>query len=397
MKSLVNKNRMLFGVSMNVVALGLVSLFTDISTEMIVAVLPLFLVLELGASGTILGVIEGVSDATSSLLKVVSGWMSDRAGKRKPLTVMGYGLSTMTKPLMALSTAWPQVLGLRFLDRVGKGIRTAPRDALIADSTSSSKRGRTFGLHRALDTSGAFVGPILASLLLPFFFYRGVFAWSLVPGLISVLILVFLVRDQPKAPVRELHLAVGMKAFSSKFKRYLLVALIFGLGNFSNAFFILNTKILLTPALGSTGASQTTILLYALMNVIYALSSLPIGALSDKVGKRTFLGAGYLAFGLTCFGFMFITGDVYMIAGLFVLAGFFAASVDTLERAYTADLVQPELRGTGYGTLHTVNGIADLPASVIAGFLWSSFSPSMTFMYGGIMAFLAVLTLLAIR
>lgn len=388
---------MFLGVSMNVVALGLVSLFTDISTEMIVAILPLFLVFELGASGTILGLIEGISDATSSMLRVIFGWMSDLTGKRKPLTVMGYGLSTMTKPLMALSTAWPEVLGVRFFDRVGKGIRSAPRDALIADSTSFSKRGRTFGLHRAFDTLGAFAGPTLASLLLPIFFYRGVFAWSLVPGLISVLILVFFVRDQPKEPIKELHLVVGMKAFPVKFKKYLLAVLIFGLGNFSNAFFILNTRILLTPTLGSIGASQTTIFLYALMNVIYALSSLPIGALSDKVGKRLFLGAGYLAFGLTCFGFVFVTGNVYMITGLFVLAGFFAASVDTLERAYTADLVQSELRGTGYGTLHTVNGIADLPASVIAGLLWSTFTPTMTFAYGGMMAFLAVLTLLAIR
>ncbi len=382
---------------MNVFALGLVSLFTDISTEMIVAILPLFLVFELGASGAILGTIEGITDSTSSLLQVISGWLSDRAGKRKPLAGLGYGLSTLIKPLLAISKVWPQVLVLRFLDRVGKGIRSAPRDALIADSTSSSKRGRTFGLHRALDTLGAVIGPSLAFLLLPLFLYRGVFAWSLVPGLVSVAILLFFVRDQPRTPMKRFQLVVGMKGLSKKFKRYLFAVLIFGLGNFSNAFFILNTKILLTPHFGSTNAVQMTILLYALMNVIYALSSLPIGAFSDKIGKRVMLGVGYLAFGLTCFGFMFVTGNILMIAGLFVLTGFFAASVDTLERAYTADLIQEDFRGTGYGVLHTVNGVADLPASVLAGFLWNTFSPSMTFMYGGIMAVLAVVALWTIR
>jgi MFS family permease len=388
---------MVLGVSMNVLALGLVSLFTDISTEMIVAILPMFLVSELGASAAILGTIEGVSDSTSSLLKVVSGWLSDRTGKRKPLTTLGYGLSTSVKPLIAISNSWPQVLGLRFFDRVGKGIRTAPRDALIADSTSSSRTGRTFGLHRALDTVGAVVGPALAFVLLPVYLYRGVFAWSLVPGLISVAILLFFVQEKSKAPVKELRLDVGMKTFPSKFKKLLLAVLVFGLGNFSNAFFILNTNTLLTPKFGSIAASQITILLYALMNVIYAASSLPIGVLSDRIGKRVLLGVGYFAFGLACFGFMFVTTDIFMIAGLFVLAGFFSASVDTLERAYTADLVQADLRGTGYGTLHTVNGIADLPASIIAGLLWSAISPNVTFMYGGIMAILAVVALAATR
>ena len=385
----VRRERLVFGLSLNVVALGLVSLFTDISTEMILGILPLFLVYDLGASAAILGVIEGIAESTASLLKMASGWLSDRYGKRKPWITVGYGFSAFIKPALAISTNWVQVLGLRFLDRVGKGVRTSPRDALIADSTPSETIGRGFGLHRALDTTGAFVGPLLTSILLPIYLYRGVFAWSFLPGLVGVLLLVFLVRDRPRMASKGLKLTVGIRGLPRRYRRYLVAVLLFGLGNFSFSFFILAGNLLLSPKFGEVGASQYVVLLYAMMNAVYALASLPIGILSDKIGKRGILATGYATFGLTCTGFALVTGDLLAVAVLFAAAGLFMAMVDTMERAYAADLIPPELRGTGYGALHTVNGVADLPASVIAGLLWSFFSPLTAFIYGAVLSITA--------
>jgi len=389
----IRKERLVLGLSLNVVALGLVSLFTDISTEMILGILPLFLVYDLGASAAILGVIEGIAESTASLLKMASGWLSDRYGRRKPWITLGYGFSTFIKPALAISANWIQVLGLRFLDRVGKGVRTSPRDALIADSTPSETVGRGFGLHRALDTTGAFVGPLLTSILLPIYLYRGVFAWSFLPGLAGVLLLVFLVRDRPQMASKGLKLMVGIRGLPRRFRRYLLAVLLFGLGNFSFSFFILAGNFLLSPKFGEVGASQSVVLLYAMMNAVYALTSLPIGILSDKIGKRGILALGYAIFGLTCIGFAFVSGDLLAVAVLFVGAGLFMAMVDTMERAYAADLIPHELRGTGYGALHTVNGVADLPASVIAGLLWSFFSPFTAFIYGAVLSISAAIIL----
>ena len=385
----VRRERLVFGLSLNVVALGLVSLFTDISTEMILGILPLFLVYDLGASAAILGVIEGIAESTASLLKMASGWLSDRYGKRKPWITVGYGFSAFIKPALAISTNWVQVLGLRFLDRVGKGVRTSPRDALIADSTPSETIGRGFGLHRALDTTGAFVGPLLTSILLPIYLYRGVFAWSFLPGLVGVLLLVFLVRDRPRMASKGLKLTVGIRGLPRRYRRYLVAVLLFGLGNFSFSFFILAGNLLLSPKFGEVGASQYVVLLYAMMNAVYALASLPIGILSDKIGKRGILTVGYATFGLTCIGFALVASDLLAVAVLFAAAGLFMAMVDTMERAYAADLIPPELRGTGYGALHTVNGVADLPASVIAGLLWSFFSPLTAFIYGAVLSITA--------
>lgn len=389
-----HKERLVFGLSLNVVALGLVSLFTDISTEMILGILPLFLVYDLGASAAILGVIEGIAESTASLLKMASGWLSDRYGKRKPWITLGYSFSTFIKPALAISTNWLQVLGLRFLDRAGKGVRTSPRDALIADSTPSEAIGRGFGLHRALDTTGAFVGPLLTSILLPIYLYRGVFAWSFLPGLIGVLLLVFLVRDRPQMASKGLKLIVGIRGLPRRFRRYLVAVLLFGLGNFSFSFFILAGNFLLSPKFGEVGASQYVVLLYAMMNAVYALASLPIGILSDKIGKRGILSVGYATFGLTCIGFALVSGDLLAVAVLFIAAGLFMAMVDTMERAYAADLIPPELRGTGYGALHTVNGVADLPASITAGILWSFFSPLTAFAYGAMLSISAAIVLL---
>jgi len=387
------RERLVFGLSLNVVALGLVSLFTDISTEMMLGILPLFLVYDLGASAAVLGVIEGIAESTASLLKMASGWLSDRYGKRKPWLTLGYSFSTFIKPALAISTNWAQVLGLRFLDRVGKGVRTSPRDALIADSTPSETVGRGFGLHRALDTTGAFVGPLLTSILLPIYLYRGVFAWSFLPGLVGVLLLVFLVRDRPQMASKGLKLMVGIRGLPGRFRRYLVAVLLFGLGNFSFSFFILAGNLLLSPKFGNVGASQYVVLLYAMTNAVYALASLPIGILSDKIGKRGILTVGYATFGLTCIGFALAAGDLLAVAVLFAAAGLFMAMVDTMERAYAADLIPPELRGTGYGALHTVNGVADLPASIIAGILWSFFSPFTAFVYGAVFSISAATVL----
>jgi MFS family permease len=376
---------LLKGVGPNVLVLGAVSFFTDVASEMIVPVLPIFLITVLGAPMAAVGFIEGVAESTASILRVFAGWIADRTGRRKPLIVLGYTLANLVKPLLALTTAWPQVLVIRFADRFGKGIRGSPRDALIADSTLPDYRGRAFGFHRSLDTAGAAIGPLLAAALLavggqdP----RLVFWAASVPGLIAVIIVVGLVRDRPIAPSQRAAPSLRWTDLGRPFALFTAVTTLFALGNSSDAFLILRAQDLGVPV-------PLIPLVYFVFNLVFAILATPAGILSDKVGRRSVLVAGYTVFALVYLGFA-VAPSPWIAAALFVAYGAYYAMTEGVGRALITDLVPPTLRATAMGVFATITGLALLPASLIAGALWQYVSPSAPFFYGAAMAGAAAL------
>jgi len=382
-----NKKGLFFGLGANVVVLGIVSLLTDISTEMMLPLFPIFVVKVLGAAPAVLGLIEGTAESAASLLKVFSGWWSDRIGRRKPLIVGGYWLSTVAKPFLALASTWTHALGVRFTDRVGKGIRTSPRDALLADSCEPSVRGKAFGLHRTLDTVGAILGPTFAFLLLLSLGFRDIFLLASIPAVLSVIILVLLVREVGGKRAPELSFKAGLRSLSSGFRRYLAVVTLFSLANLSWAFLILRASELGIRV-------EHTVLLYMLFNVVYASFSLPAGMLSDRVGRRPVIASGYCIFGFTSVGFASAT-SAWQVLPLFALYGVFMGFVEGVQRAYVADLVVPQLRGTAMGGFHTATGLALLPASVIAGVLWEVIGSWAAFAFAAVLSFVAALLIVA--
>lgn len=378
---------LLFGLGFNIIVLGIASFLTDVSTEMILPLFPLFTTEVLLASPAALGLIEGLAESAASLLKVASGWWSDRAGRRKPFVVSGYGLSTAVKPMLALATSWPHALGVRFADRVGKGIRTAPRDAIIADSSEANVRGKAFGLHRTLDTLGAVLGPALAFLLLPLLGYRRVFLAATVPAVIAVLVLALFVREARRGTSVGASFRAGVGSLSPEFRLFVAIATLFALGNFSWAFLILRAR-----EMGI--AAEHAILLYMFHNLVYALVSLPAGVLSDRAGRRPVIALGYCIFGLTCVGFALATSAWHGLL-LFAAYGSFRGVVEGVQKAYVADLVAPELRGTAMGAFDTSVGLAMFPSSFIVGIIWASVSSSAAFVYGAVLSFASAALLLA--
>jgi len=383
----------------NVVAMGLTSLFGDAGHEMTTAVLPFFLAV-LGAGPEALGLIEGFSDGASSFVKSFSGYLSDRIGKRKPIISVGYALTGIFTPLIAVAASWFQVLGLRVTAWLGRGARGPPRDALLADSVPSEATGKAFGFHRAMDTVGAIIGPALALFFLMFLNYHQIIAISAIPGLIAFFIVVFFVREVRKKPVAStpigpVHgdMAVKNKGFVKSiralprsFNLFLVGVGVFGLGNFANSLFTLRAQEVLAPRVGVLEASAIAVGLYTLLNVVYAASSFPIGALSDKIGRRRILATGYFISAATCLGTAFLTADFLVLVPLFLLAGFFTAITDTIEGTAAADLLPTESRGTGFGMLQTVNGIGDFASSVVVGTLWAFVSPLIAFGYAAILS-----------
>ncbi|MCS6776865.1 MAG: MFS transporter [Chloroherpetonaceae bacterium] len=376
------------GLSQTVVALGVVSLLTDISSEMIYTQVPVFLTVVLGAPAAAVGLIEGVAESTASLLRLVSGWLSDRSGRRKPLTVMGYALGAVTKPLLALAVSWPFVLLLRFLDRAGKGLRTAPRDALITETTPPAARGRAFGLHRAMDTTGAVIGPLLGIAILRALPHgeahlahnlRGLFACAAVPGTLAVLTLLAFVREPDtkkpggRAPDPAPAVIPVWQELSPDYRRFLFIVLLFQLGNSSDAFLILRARTL--------GFSAEQLLwLYAAFNVVEALLGYAAGALSDRFGRRPLIEAGYLVFAVVYAGFA-LANRQWMIWPLFLLYGLYYTLTQGTQRALAADLASEARRATQIGAYHMVTGLAVLPASVVAGLLFD-LSPAVPFVVG---------------
>jgi MFS family permease len=374
-----------------VLAAGLVSFFTDIASEMLVPVLPIFLTTVLGAPVAAVGLIEGTAESTASILRVFAGSLSDRSGRRKPLMLVGYGLANLTKPLLALSTAWPQVLAIRFGDRFGKGIRGAPRDALIADSVEPAVRGQAFGFHRAMDTAGAAIGPLLASATLavagsnP----RAVFWLASVPGIASVLIGWWLLTDRP-VPPKDAHAPrLGFRDLGRAFALFTAISALFSLGNSSDAFLILRAQ--------NVGMAVAVIpLAYFGFNALYALLATPAGILSDRVGRWPLLVAGYAVFAAVYAGFA-LASDAVVAGGLFLVYSLYYALTEGVGRALITDLVPTSLRATALGTYATATGAALLPASLVAGGLWDAIGPWAPFGFGAAMAALAVGLLIVTR
>ena len=381
------------GLGINIFLLGIISFLTDVSSEMMLAILPLFIV-SLGGGGIAIGLIGGIGDSVASLLKVFSGYWSDRLRKRKPFAFFGYALSSVAKLFFPFITSWTQLLILRPLERVGKGIRTAPRDALIASSSKVEVRGKAFGFHRAMDSFGAFLGALLAFI----FFWLLKFEFKpilLIAALISFLAIIPFIWVREK--VSDTY-SKGRNSFRislinlpPSFKRYLMVAVIFALGNFTYMFFILRARDVFQPLFSSRLAMAIPILLYCWFNVVYALFSLPGGMLSDKIGRRKTLKLGYFTYGLSCLGFAF-TRTLTSFIVLFALYGISFALVEGNQRAFASDFVEENLRGTALGTFHMAIGISTLIASIFAGILWN-YSPQLTFSYGAALGLVAAISI----
>ena len=378
----------------NVWYMGFTSFFTDVSSEMIFPILPLFLTTVLNANMAVVGLIEGIAESVSSLLKLISGWISDKFGKKKPLIIAGYSLSTITKPILAIATNWTHVLGVRVADRIGKGVRTAPRDALIAASVKEKDRGKSFGLHRALDASGAVLGTLLSFLILRYITgsvtnnFKLIFWLSFIPGLIAVLVLIFGVREV-KGEVNK-KFSFDFKNLNPDLKKFLFVIAFFGLANFSYAFFILRAK--------DIGIAISLIpIVYLVYNLFYAFFSIPAGKISDKIGRKTVLVTGLVLFALTTLGFAFIA-NITTIWVLFALYGLFMAVTDGVSRAYVSDLSADGQRGSALGAYHTIVGITVLPANFLGGILWQKINVQAAFVYAAFLALVsAVLLIVLIR
>jgi MFS family permease len=377
------------GVTRNVFALGLVSFFNDLGSEMLYPIVPLFLTLTLGAPVAVVGLIEGAAETTASLLKIFSGWYSDKVGRRLPLIVSGYALSGVAKPLLAFAGSWTAVLGLRLADRFGKGIRTAARDALIADSTESRYRGRAFGFHRSMDSAGAVVGPLATLLVLGAFgeaSYRPVFLAALIPAVIS-LFCFFLVHER-RRPARDgAAPTFGLRGFSREFKVFLFASFLFSLGNSSDAFLILRAKDLFNVS-DVALATTLTVLAYALYNVVYTAAATPAGILSDRIGRRGLWIGGLVIFALVYVGFALASTGGW-VWPLFAIYGLYIALTDGTGRALAVDMSDPAWRGTALGTYHLVLGITTFAASLIGGILWQLLGAPATFLYGAALALVA--------
>ncbi len=381
----------------NVWVVTATSFFTDVSSEMIINLIPLFLANVLGVRTGVIGLIEGVAETTASLLKVFSGWLSDRLGQRKWLTVTGYALSTLAKPLLYFATSWGWVLGVRFADRVGKGVRTAPRDALVADSIDPRHRGLAFGLHRAGDTAGATIGLLVAltvvwaaqgrGLALTRVTFQSVALLSVVPAVLAVLVLALGAQDVPVTAARRPP-SLSLQGFDTRFKGFLFIVVLFTLGNSSDAFLILRAQERGLSVLGVMGMLVT-------FNLVYSLVSGPAGAMSDRLGRRQIIVGGWLAYGLIYLGFA-LAGTAWHVWALFALYGVYYGMAEGTARAMVADLVPPDQRGVAYGVYNAAVGSTAFPASLIAGVLWQGIGgwgglgPSAPFLFGATLALMAV-------
>lgn len=377
----------IFDLPRTVWLLGLVSLFNDTTSELVYPLVPLFLASVLMAGPRALGLIEGIAEATASLLKLFSGVLMDRRGHAKGWVAGGYGLAALSRPLFYLAASWPAVLVLRFADRVGKGLRTSPRDALLAGSVDASRRGLAFGLHRAMDNAGAVLGPLLAAWLLargvPL---RDVFLWSIVPGIVTVA-LAMSVKEPPVVPVASRPLfSWRMEGFPPTFKRYLLVLALFTLGNSSNMFLLLRAKELGLP-------DYQVPLLWALTSAVAMVFSTPLSALSDRLGRVRLILAGWAVYGLFYLAMGLNGFHALLLWPMFAFYGLFLAATEGAEKALVADLAPRDRLGTAYGWFNLVAGLMLLPASIVFGWLWQGTSPLAAFAFSSACALAAALLL----
>jgi len=379
------KNKIL-GIERNIFFVGITSFLTDTTTKMIYAVMPLFL-MTLGASKTELSLIEGIAESTASVLKALSGWWSDKIGKNKPFMIVGYAFTAILSPLFAFVTSPLQVLMIRFSERVGKGIRTAPRDSLVAGSSEPDTKGRSFGFHKAMDNSGAIVGPLLAFGILGLFpgDYRRVFLIAAIPALLGVFSIIHFVKEAKNDKQERLG-KISLKDFSKKYYFLLLIIFIFTLGNSTDALLLVKAN-----DIGIVAAFIPII--YLIFNSVSVLFAVPAGVLSDKIGRERLIIFGYLLYSLIYFGFGRTNSKVVMIM-LFALYGLYSAATDGIQKALVSDLIDRDKRGTGLGIYNSIVGITLLPASVIAGLLYDNINNSAPFYYGSIMALAAAVLML---
>lgn len=390
------------GLHRNVLALSAVSLLNDTSSEIIYPLLPAFLAITLGATPFAIGIIEGFAESLSSLLKLFSGYLSDRFDKRKLPVFAGYTLASLTRPLLAFVTSWQQVLAVRMTDRVGKGIRVAPRDALLAASVESGKRGLAFGFNRAADHLGAVIGPAIAFILLYLLAddpssptatdYRQLFLFAAIPVALGLFIIIFFVREEDasfgeQVPPEPLHLS--LRGFDANFLRFLIIVALFTLSNSTDAFLLLKA--------GEAGIPLALLpLLWMALHISKVLSSLVFGDLSDRLGRKKLIFAGWMVYAAVYCGFAFVSGP-WLALALFVFYGAYFGLTEGVEKALVADLVPPEKRGTAYGLYNLAFGITVFPASLMFGYLWTTFDSSTAFLVSASISVAAALLLLTIR
>ena len=387
------KSSIFMGITRNIFLLGLVSLFTDLSSQMIFPLIPLYLVSVIGTGALVVGICEGAAETTASLIKVFSGYWSDRLKKRKPFVFIGYSLSAVTKPLFALARAWPLVLAIRMIERVGKGIRSAPRDAIVAESVDRSVRGKAYGFHRAMDGLGSVLGALLAFILLSTTNsdYGRIFLLAGIPGIAAVLFILF-IREPERTQgqqVRTTSMRVSFRALPANLRLLIVAASVFYLGHFGYAFLLLRAK-----DIGLT--DQTAVLLYVLFYVVYVIAAIPAGILSDRVGRKPVLMASYLIFAIVSLGLIFTT-SLHSVLPFFAIYGMSFAMFDSVQRAYVVDFAPEHLRATALGTFHAAVGLVALPGGYIAGMLWDKIGPEATFVYGLALAVVSSLLLLSVK
>ena len=373
----------------NIIFLGLVSFFADISSEMVYPLIPLYLTSVFGAAPVLVGIIEGIAESIASLLKVFSGYISDKYNRKKPIAFVGYASGLFYKFALLFAGSWIGILGARIIDRFGKGIRTAPRDVMVAENADKSQMGKSFGIHKALDMAGSAIGILLSYLLLKNMGesgYKTIFAISIIPILLALAMFFFIQEKKGERTVKQREFFwKNINSLNGNLKLYLLVAFIFTLGNSSNTFLLLKAT--------DIGFSNTdVILLYFIYNLTSALLAIPFGKHSDKVGRKKVLVLGYLTFSVVYIGFAFAT-EKYMLIAAFILYGFYTAMVAGVERAFISEIAPAELKGTMLGLHSTLVGIALLPASVIAGMLWNLFGASAPFLFGAFLSAAAAVIL----
>lgn len=376
----------IFGLERNVFFTGLTSFFTDTSTKMVYSVMPLFL-LSIGASKTSISMIEGIAESTASLFKAFSGYWSDKIGKNKPFMIIGYGMTAIMTPLYALVRFPFEVLIYRFLERVGKGLRAAPRDSLVSGSVPKQEAGRSFGFHKAMDNSGAIFGPLAALVLLYFFpqNFKVIFLFATIPALLGVATIVLFIKEA-KGDKKEARPSFHLRQLPKKFYFFLAIVFVFTLGNSADALLLVKTA--------ETGIAKTYVpFVYMLFNMVSVLFAVPIGKLSDRIGRETLIILGFLVYAVVYF-FFGKCNHIYVFMGLFVLYGLYSALTDSSQKAMVSDLVSKELKGTGYGIYHSVLGITLLPASLIAGLLYDKVNSNAPFYFGASMAFIAALLMM---
>ncbi|ODA40884.1 MFS transporter [Desulfosporosinus sp. BG] len=376
----------ILGLERNIFFVGITSFLTDTTTKMIYAIMPLFL-MTLGATKTELSLIEGIAESTASVLKAFSGWWSDKIGKNKPFMIIGYALTAILSPFFSMVTSPLQVLFVRFTERVGKGIRTAPRDSLIAGSAVDNTKGKSFGFHKAMDNSGAILGPLLAFGILSFFpgNYRKVFLFAAIPGLLGLISIIYFVKEASKDKLERLG-RITLKDFSPKYYAFLGIIFIFTLGNSTDALLLIKAS--------DIGVQDAFIpIMYLIFNSVSVIFSIPAGILSDKIGRERLIIFGYLLYSFIYFSFGKTHSQTVLVM-LFALYGLYSAATDGIQKALVSDLIDKKKRGTGLGLYNCLAGITLLPASVIAGLLYDHVNNSAPFYYGAIMAFIAAMLML---